>query len=206
MIELVGNSYLSNIRTNYLNSSLGTTSKFQPPEECPVCYETDEELAPFKSCEHWVGKQCLMRSLELTDKLECPLCRSESDESIEYKTAMKVCRCIMHDESTLSSLPQNVQYTYVTRVCEQMHDSLFDDVKAALEYARACSGVFAATDERNLRRLRRAVIRSKDATFVFEQHQKSTAEGLKNYRIVVEKLIKNTSFMSITSYGGNQML
>ena len=58
-------------------------SKFKKPEECPICYRTEDELqSEFKSlqpCQHWCCEECI----ELFTDNKCPLCRTIMGSSLE---------------------------------------------------------------------------------------------------------------------------
>ena len=51
-------------------------SKYNKPEECPVCYTSDHSFQLLQPCEHWLCEECLFKILSTNNK-RCPTCRSK---------------------------------------------------------------------------------------------------------------------------------
>jgi len=51
-------------------------SKYNKPDECPVCYTSDHAFQLLQPCEHWLCEECLFK-ISATNNKKCPTCRSK---------------------------------------------------------------------------------------------------------------------------------
>lgn len=74
-------------------------SKFKKPEECPVCYQTEESMSTLnvlQPCQHWCCEDCINRF----EKNQCPLCRTSLNTllSDSFHTEEEKKECSEYDE------------------------------------------------------------------------------------------------------------
>ena len=50
-------------------------SKYNKPDECPVCYTAEHPFQLLQPCEHWLCEDCLFKVSTTTNK-KCPICRN----------------------------------------------------------------------------------------------------------------------------------
>lgn len=201
-MSLIGLEYVQRLRETYVDQSLTTESRFERPQECPVCYESEEELLAMSACGHWIGRGCLMESLKHSGQLACPLCRTLSDVDDEHQCAMRVCNLIMEDERFVQTLPDRIPFFYKSMVCENTtSDTVSREVTIGVHYAAYVKKMLDEEyTEREERRLRWSVRRSKEATFGYENFARALTEDLPNIRFTVKQINKNLTFLSITCY------
>ena len=92
---------------DYASTALVDTSKYEKPEECPICYESTENIRAFECCGHWVGEMCFQKSFLQTSVLRCPTCRAEkkvgNDFMLSKYKAIYMARlgtdCVYHHET-----------------------------------------------------------------------------------------------------------
>lgn len=201
------------LKRSYASTALTCTSRLDRPQECPICYEADEELKAFSQCGHWVGEACFQSYFVESEMLRCPTCRSEKPVDHEYLCQLRVHRFIAEDEISLQTLPQEADYIYKPVVIEENVTSVMMDVVTALKLAKCtindinngsieCSEIFASpASERERRYLRRAVRRGNASRFVYEQYDKACKEGLACFRLVVKPVTSDLTYLSLSCFG-----
>ena len=174
----------------HVESALVDTSKYEKPQECPICYESSEWLRALDCCGHWVGEQCLQDYFLQSGMLRCPTCRTEVDLPAD-DVDLIVHRFVLED---LDDEVVQGQHWFTYEVFEQNPDEAAADVRAAmLFYPDSLS-------EREQRHQRRNIMRSEAARFVYDRRQEGMQNSMGNMRSSTRRIKDNLVYVGLLMF------